>query len=59
MYLILIFLVPFLFLFNTRLAMAGLVAAIVWMCVQRTRPRKGPSRPSQPPASQEYEAGYK
>jgi hypothetical protein len=57
MYLILIFLVPVLYLFNTRLALVGLVAAIVWMYVQRTRPlkRAAPSRP----ADSEYQAGYK
>jgi len=57
MYLILIFLVPVLYLFNTRLAMVGLVAAIVWMYIQRTRPHKrlGHTRPS----NAEYEAGYK
>jgi hypothetical protein len=57
MYLILIFLVPVLYLFNTRLAMVGLVAAIVWMYLQRTRPEK--RRAQAPPAAGEYEAGYK
>jgi hypothetical protein len=54
MYLILILLMPLLFLFNTRLAMAGLIAAIVWMCVQRMRPQKRPRA-----TGAEYEAGYK
>jgi hypothetical protein len=57
MYLILIFLVPFLYLFNPRLAMAGLVVAIVWMCIQRTRPQQRPAQSRA--ASAEYEAGYK
>jgi hypothetical protein len=57
MYLILIFLVPFLYLFNTRLAIVGLAAAIVWMCVQRTRPQQRPGATR--PADAEYEAGYK
>ena len=55
MYLILI-LFPILYLFNPRLAMVGLVAAIVWMCIQRTRPAK---RPAPRSADAEYEAGYK
>jgi hypothetical protein len=57
MYLILILLMPLLFLFNTRLAMAGLIAAIVWMCVQRMRPQKRPGATRSTGA--EYEAGYK
>ena len=57
MYLILIFLFPVLFLFNTRLAMVGLVAAIVWMYVQRTKPQTR-TRQTQP-TDAGYEAGYK
>jgi hypothetical protein len=37
--------------------MVGLVAAIVWMYLQRTRPEK--RRAQAPPAAGEYEAGYK
>jgi hypothetical protein len=54
---ILMFLVPVLYLFNTRLAMVGLVAAIVWMYIQRTRPEKRPGATRT--ASAEYEAGDK
>jgi len=56
MYLLIIALMPILFLFNPRLALAGLVAAIVWMYVQRTKPRRpAPKRPT----DSDYEAGYK
>ena len=37
MYLLLFFLVPVLFLFNTRLAMVGLIVAIVVAYIERTR----------------------
>ena len=57
MYLIIIFLVPVLYLFNPRLAMVGLVAGIVWMYLQRTRPAKRADGPR--PSGSEYEAGYK
>ena len=56
MYLILIALVPILYLFNPKLALAGLVVAIVWMYVQRTKPRRPPAARS---ADSDYEAGYK
>ena len=56
MYLIILALVPILFLFNPHLALAGLVAAIVWMYVQRTKPRR--SAPKRATDS-DYEAGYK
>jgi len=55
MYLSLIALVAILYLFNSRLALAGLIVAIVWMYVQRTRPRRSPAARS---AHSEYEAGY-
>ena len=57
MYLLLFLLVPVLYLFNSYLALGGLVVAIVAMCVQRTRPtsRSGPRRSLEPSA---YKAGY-
>ena len=58
MYLIIISLVPVLYLFNPRLAMVGLVAGIVWMCIQRMRPAKRPER-QHASADSEYEPGYK
>jgi hypothetical protein len=54
MYLILFLLVPVLYLFNPRLAMLGLVAAIVWMYFGRTEPAR---RPRHEPESM-YKAGY-
>ena len=54
MYLILFLLVPVLFLFNPRLAMIALVAAIVWMYLGRTRPAKRPTHDAEPM----YKAGY-
>lgn len=57
MYLVLFLVVPFLYLFNTYLAVAGLVAAIVVMYVQRTRSTtcRGPRRALQ---ASSYKAGY-
>ena len=57
MYLLLLLLVPVLYLFNSYLALVGLVAAIVAMYVQRTRPaaRRSPHRAIE---SSEYKAGY-
>jgi hypothetical protein len=57
MYLLFFFLVPVLFLFNPRLAMAGLIAAIVVAYVQRTRSvvRKVRNRALD---SSPYKAGY-
>jgi hypothetical protein len=46
MYLLILILVPFLFLFNTYLAMGGLVVAIVGMYLERTQPAKRPRRAS-------------
>jgi hypothetical protein len=54
MYLLILLLVPVLFLFNPRLAMVGLIVAIVMMYFQRTRPAKRPARP----AESEYKPGY-
>ena len=56
MYLLIIALVPILFLFNPYLALAGLVAAIVWMYVQRTKPRRPAPKRS---TDSDYEAGYR
>ena len=56
MYLLILILVPFLYLFNSYLAMGGLIAAIVFMYVERTRP---PKRRDQGRASEAaYKAGY-
>lgn len=57
MYLLLFLLVPVLYLFNPYLALAGLIAAIVAMFMQRTRPtkRSGPRRALE---SSPYKAGY-
>ena len=57
MYLVLFFLVPVLLLFNTRLAMAGLIVAIVVAYLQRTRSvvRKVRNRALD---SSPYKAGY-
>jgi hypothetical protein len=56
MYVLILLLVPFLFLFNSYLAMGALIAAIVFMYVQRTRPAKRRDRASaREPA---YKAGY-
>ena len=54
MYLLILLLVPFLFLFNTYLALGGLVLAIVFMYVERTTPTK---RPKTEPES-DYTPGY-
>jgi hypothetical protein len=54
MYLLIFALVPVLYLFNPRLAMAGLIVAIVVMYIQRTRPPKRPRRASE----SEYRPGY-
>ena len=54
MYLLLLILVPVLFLFNPRLAMVGLIAAIVAMYFERTKPAKRPRRVSE----SEYTPGY-
>ena len=54
MYVLILLLVPFLFLFHTYLAMAGLVVAIVLMYSQRTRRTKRPKREPEPM----YTAGY-
>jgi len=54
MYLLILLLVPFLFLFNTYLALGGLVIAIVFMYVERTKPTP---RPKREPDS-EYTPGY-
>ena len=56
MYWLILILVPFLFLFNPRLAMLGLIAAIVVMYIQRTRPPKR-RFPTHAPES-EYKPGY-
>jgi len=56
MYLLLFLLVPVLFLFNTYLASAGLVVAIVAMYVSRTR--KASARRTTLPAAPPYKAGY-
>jgi hypothetical protein len=56
MYLLLFLLVPVLFLFNTYLALAGLVIAIAAMYVSRTR--KTSARRTMPPAASPYKAGY-
>ena len=49
-------LVPILYLFNPRLALAGLLVAIVWMYMQRTKPRRRPAARS---TDSDYEPGYK
>lgn len=54
MYFLLVLLVPVLFLFNPRLAMLGLIAAIVWMYFGRTQPS---NRPRREPESM-YKPGY-
>jgi hypothetical protein len=54
MYFLLVLLVPVLLLFNTRLAMLGLLAAIAWMYFGRTRPAKRPRHDAEPM----YKAGY-
>ena len=56
MFVLLLILFPILLLFNTYLAFAAFVGAIVAMYVERTRPKKrpGPKRQSEP----EYKAGY-
>jgi hypothetical protein len=54
MYVLLFLLVPVLFLFNPRLAMAALIVAIVAMYVGRTRPSKRPRHASE----SVYKAGY-
>jgi hypothetical protein len=56
MYLVLAALVPFLFLFNPRLALVGLFVTIVWMVVNRTR---APQKPKRQTSEPEYEPGYK
>jgi hypothetical protein len=54
MYLLILLLVPFLFLFNTYLALGGLALAIVFMYVERTKPAK---RATREPDS-EYTSSY-
>jgi hypothetical protein len=54
-YLLILLLFPFLFLFNTYLATAGLLAIIVFLYVERTRPSK-PWTPR--PRERAYKAGY-
>jgi hypothetical protein len=54
--LFLLFLVPFLFLFHTYLAIAALIAAIAFMSLQRTRPPKRGNRAGA--AEPVYKAGY-
>ena len=54
MYLLILLLVPFLFLFNTYLALGGLALAIVFMYDERTKPTKRPPRESY----SEYTPGY-
>ncbi len=54
MYVLLLILVPVLFLYNPRFAMVALIAAIVAMYFERTRPAKRPRRVSE----SEYKAGY-
>ena len=53
MYLLILLLVPVLFLFSPRLAMGGLVVAIVVMYMERTKPAKRAR-----PVDSEYKAGY-
>jgi hypothetical protein len=57
MYLLILILVPFLYMFNPLLAMAGLVVAIVTMYVERTGASKK-RRSKHVPESSEYTAGY-
>ena len=56
MHVLLLILFPLLLLFNSYLAMGALIAAIVSMYFQRTRPpkRRSPKRASE----SEYKAGY-
>jgi hypothetical protein len=56
MYVLLFLLVPVLFLFNTYLALAGLVVAIVAMYVSRTRTAS--ARRTMLPTASPYKAGY-
>jgi hypothetical protein len=56
MYLLIVLLVPFLFLFNPLLAMAGLIVAIVVIYVERAAGSKK-RRPKHEPES-EYTPGY-
>jgi hypothetical protein len=56
MYVLILLLVPFLYLFNPYLAMAGLIVAIVVMYVDRTGGSKK-RRPKHEPES-EYTPGY-
>jgi hypothetical protein len=56
MYVLLLILVPVLFLYNPRFAMVALIAAIVAMYFERTRPAKRP-RPRRFSES-EYKPGY-
>lgn len=55
MYFLILLLVPVLFLFNTYLAMGGLVAAIVVMYIMRTKASK---RPAPRHEDSTYKAGY-
>ena len=55
MYLLLLVMFPLLLLFNSYLAIAALVAAIVSMYVERTRPTK---RSTTRGPESEYKAGY-
>ena len=54
MYVLLLILVPVLFLYNPRFVMVALIAAIVAMYFERTRPAKRPRRASE----SEYTPGY-
>jgi hypothetical protein len=56
MYVLILILVPFLFLFNSYLAMGALIAAIVAMYVERTRRSRRP-RPKRASESV-YKGGY-
>jgi hypothetical protein len=53
---LILILFPILYLFNSYLAMAALVAAIVAMYFERSRPpkRRAPKRPQE----SQYKAGY-
>ena len=57
MYLLILLLVPFLYLFNSYLAMAGLIVAIVTMYLERTGSSKK-RRSKHTPESSEYTPGY-
>ena len=55
MYILMLIAFPVLFLISPYLALAGLIAAIVGMYFQRTRPSK---RPGARPSESAYKAGY-